>query len=213
MVNQFVLWQEWNVLIMGNTDAKLVKKLREETGAGIMRCKEALSRADNDIKKATDILRTDGGSKPLKRESHASGNGAIGNYIHAKGKIAVMVEMCCETDFLAATEEFQTLIKDVCMHIAAANPLVLTRDDLPDDVIEKEREIARAQMRDKPPNVIEKIVDGKLSKFVEEVALLEQPFVKDPSVNIGTLLQRYTKQFGESLSITRFVRWERGKGE
>src|SRR5580658_345648 len=169
--------------------ASAVKELREKTGAGMMDCKKALTEAQGDMGKAEEWLRQKGLSAAAKKASRVASEGAVGSYIHLGGKIGVLVEVNCETDFVARNEMFQTFVKDIAMHIAATNPLYLKREDVAPEVVAKEREIARAQLKEqgKPEKVWDKIVEGKLDKFFKEVCLLEQPFVKDPDKSVGEL--------------------------
>jgi len=192
----------------------MVKDLREKTGAGMMDCKKALAETGGDFQKAVDYLRQKGLATAAKRAGRVASEGRIGSYIHAGGKIGVMVEVNCETDFVAKTEDFQGFAKDVAMHIAASNPLYVRREEVPPEVLEREKEIYRAQARDagKPEKVIEKIVEGKLGKFFGEVCLLEQPFVKDPDITIQDLLNGLIGKVGEKVEIRRFSRFQVGEG-
>lgn len=194
--------------------AKMVQELRAKTGAGIMDCKRALTETDGDIEKAVETLRKKGLAAAAKKAGRVTSEGAVASYIHGEGRIGVLVEVNCETDFVARTEQFQQLVKDVCMHIAASNPLYLKREDIQEDVLNKEREIYRAQFQNsgKPEKVIEKIVDGKIDKYFSEVCLYEQAFVKDPDKTIQQLVTETIAQLGENLNIRRFVRFERGEG-
>lgn len=198
-------------------DALLVKDLREKTGAGIMECKRALSEGGGDINKAIDLLRQRGLSAASKKADRVAGEGAIGSYIHTGGKLGVLVEVNCETDFVARNEEFKELVKDIAMQVAAASPfpLYVKREDVPSDVIEKERDIYRAQAKEsgKPANVIEKIVDGKLEKFYADFCLVEQIFIKDPEgkLRIKDLVSQKIAKFGENIIIRRFVRFKTGE--
>ncbi len=193
--------------------AQLVKKLRDLTGAGMMECKAALQEANGNLEEATTILRKRGLAQAAKKSGRSTGEGLIGSYIHLGGKIGVMVEVNCESDFVARTEDFQNLIKEVAMHIAAASPLYARREDIPADVIERERAIYRAQMENsgKPANVIEKIIDGKLNSFYEQTVLIDQPSIRDPKVTIGAMLQQVIAKLGENISIPRFVRFKVGE--
>ncbi len=194
--------------------ASMVKDLREKTGAGMMDCKKALSETGGDFQKAVDYLRQKGLATAAKRAGRIASEGRIGSYIHAGGKIGVMVEVNCETDFVAKTDDFQIFGKDVAMHIAASNPSYVRREDVPPEVLEREKEIYRAQARDakKPEKIIDKIVDGKLEKFYGEVCLLEQPFVKDPDIAIRDLLNGFIGKVGEKVEIRRFTRFQVGEG-
>jgi elongation factor Ts len=193
--------------------AQTVKELREKTGAGMMDCKGALTEAGGDMEKAIEFLRKKGLSRAAKRAGRAANEGAIGSYIHMGGKIGVMVEVNCESDFVAKNEDFQTFIKDIAMHIAASSPLYLTEEDVPEDVLEKEREIYRAQAKDsgKPDKVIDKIVEGKLKKFYTEVCLLDQPYVKDTDISVSDYLKNIISKIGENMVIRRFVRFQLGE--
>jgi elongation factor Ts len=192
--------------------AEMVKDLREKTGAGMMDCKKALSETEGDIEKAIDYLRQKGLSDAAKRTGRTATEGAIGSYIHPGGKLGVLVEINCESDFVARTEDFQTLVKDVAMHIAAANPLYLRREEVPESVMAREKNIYEAQAREggKPEKIIERIVQGKLEKFFQEICLLEQPFVKDPDVNITQLVSSKIAKLGENIVIRRFQRYQLG---
>jgi elongation factor Ts len=192
--------------------AGMVKELREKTGAGMMDCKKALSEADGDVEKAIDYLRQKGLSDAAKRMGRTASEGLVGSYIHPGGKIGVLVEVNCESDFVARTAEFQALVKDVAMHIAASNPLYLRREDVPEDVIEREKNIYEVQAREggKPEKIVERIVQGKLEKFFEEVCLLEQPFVKEPDLSVNQLVSSVVAKLGEHLVVRRFQRYQLG---
>lgn len=194
--------------------AKMVQELRAQTGAGIMDCKQALTESGGDVEKAIEHLRKKGLASAAKRAGRVTSEGAVAAYIHGEGKIGVLVEVNCETDFVARTEQFQQLVKDVAMHIAASNPLYLKREEVPEDMVAKEREIYQAQFADskKPEQVIEKIVDGKIDKYFSEVCLYEQPFVKDSDKTIQQLLTETIAQLGENLNIRRFTRFALGEG-
>ncbi|MBI5379650.1 MAG: translation elongation factor Ts [Nitrospirae bacterium] len=191
-----------------------VKVLREKTGAGIMDCKKALAEVGGDLEKAIDLLRQKGLATAARKAARATNEGLIGSYIHAGGKIGVLVEVSCETDFVARTDEFKVLVKDLSIHVAAANPLYLRREEVPPSLIEKEREIYRAQAQEsgKPEKVWEKIVDGKLEKFYEDVCLLEQVFVRDEEgkLRVQTLITQAVARLGENIAIRRFVRYQLG---
>lgn len=195
--------------------AEIVKKLREKTGAGIMDCKLALTESGGNIEKAIDLLRQKGLSAAVKKSTRVATEGLIGSYIHM-GRIGVLVEVNCETDFVARTVDFQELVKDLSMHIAAANPIYLKGEDVPEEVIDREKDIYRAQAREsgKPDSVIEKIVDGKLEKFFDETCLMEQIFVKDPEqkMKIEDLIKQNIAKLGENIVINRFVRLQLGEG-
>ena len=194
--------------------ANMVKELREKTGAGMMDCKKALSETGGDFQKALDYLRQKGLATAAKRAGRVASEGRVGSYIHAGGKIGVMVEVNCETDFVAKTDDFQAFAKDIAMHIAASNPSYIRREEVTADVLEREKEIYRAQARDakKPEKVMEKIVEGKLEKFYSEVCLLEQAFVKDPDITIQDLLNGLVGKLGEKIEIRRFTRYQVGEG-
>lgn len=194
--------------------AKMVQELRAKTGAGIMDCKRALSETEGDLEKAVEALRKKGLAAAAKKAGRVTSEGQVASYIHHGGKIGVLVEINCETDFVARTEQFQQLVKDVAMHIAASNPLYLNREEVPEEVLAKEREIYRAQFKDsgKPEKVIDKIVVGKLEKYFREVCLYEQVFVKDPDKTIQQLITETITQLGENLNIRRFVRFVLGEG-
>ena len=194
--------------------ASMVKDLREKTGAGMMDCKKALSETGGDFQKAVDYLRQKGLATAAKRAGRIASEGRIGSYIHAGGKIGVMVEVNCETDFVAKTGDFQAFAKDLAMHIAASNPSYVRREEVTPEVLEREKEIYRAQARDakKPEKIMDKIVDGKLEKFYGEVCLLEQPFVKDPDITIQDLLNGFIGKVGEKVEIRRFTRFQVGEG-
>jgi len=195
---------------MADIDAKLVKELRDATGAQMMKCKEALAATNGDMEKAKDYLQKKNLLSAGKKADRTTAEGSIVSYIHAGGKIGVMVEAQCETDFVARNEEFQALIRDICMHIAAASPNALTRADVPAAEVAKETELHREQVKNKPKEVVEKIVAGKLDKFYAERVLMEQPFVKDDKMTVGQLVQQKIAKFGENIKITRFIRWNLG---
>ena len=203
---------------MADITAAAVKQLREKTGAGMMECKNALVEAGGNEEKAVDILRERGLASAKKREGRIAAEGIVGSYIHMGGKVGVLVELNCETDFVARGEEFQQLVKDIAMHIAAAEPRYVTREDVPAAVLDKEREIARAQakndpkMANKPDQVIDKIVEGRLNKFYEETVLVDQPFVKAPEKTIGELVTEKTAMTGERIAVRRFTRYKMGEG-
>lgn len=191
--------------------AQMVKELREKTGAGMMECKKALEASGGDFNKAIEILRQKGLATAQKKASREAREGIIASYIHMD-KIGVMLELNCETDFVARNEEFKQLAKDIAMQIAATNPQYIQREDIPQEVIEKEKEIYRSQIKgNKPPQVIEKIVEGKLEKFYEEMCLLDQPFIKAPEKKIKDLISEKVAKFGENIKIKRFVRFQVGQ--
>jgi elongation factor Ts len=193
--------------------ASLVKALREKTGIGIMDCKSALIEAKGNIEEAVKILRKRGLAKADKKASRTAEEGLVGSYIHIGGKIGVLVEINCETDFVARNKDFQQLVKDIAMQIAATDPKYIKREEIPEDVIQQEREIYRCQLQNsnKPPQVIEKIVDGKMEKFYSEVCLSEQPFIKDQSITIEELISSNIVKMGEKIAISRFVRFKLGE--
>jgi elongation factor Ts len=199
---------------MAEVSAQLVKELREKTGAGMMDCKKVLSEAGGDFAKAEELLRKKGLAAAAKKSSRAATEGAVASYIHMGGKIGVLVEVNCETDFVARTEGFQTLVKDVAMQIAAAAPQWVRRDEVPAEIVAKELEIAKAQMRDqkKPEAILEKIAQGKLEKFYETQCLMEQPFVKDDKKKIQDVLTEAVAKIGENIQIRRFARFVLGEG-
>jgi elongation factor Ts len=198
---------------MANISAAMVKQLREKTGAGMMDCKNALSEVKGDIEKAIEFLRKKGLATAQKRAGRALSEGIIQSYIHMNGKLGVLVEVNCETDFVAKNEDFQEFAKNIAMHIAASNPLGITPEDVSEDIIEKEKEIYRAQALDmgKPENVTDKIVEGKLNKFYQESCLLNQPYVRDTDMSVADLLNELIARIGENISIKRFVRYQIGE--
>jgi len=193
--------------------AQMVKELRERTGAPMMDCKAALSEAAGDVENAIDVLRTRGLAKAAKKAGRATSEGVVGHYIHAGGRIGVLVEVNCETDFVARTEDFQSLVRDVAMHIAAADPRFVRREEVTPEVLERERAIYREQAlaSGKPAAVVDRIVDGKLEKFYSEAVLLEQPFVKDPDTTVGNLVAERVAKVGENIQIRRFARFKIGE--
>lgn len=195
--------------------AEMVRELREKTGAGIMDCKKALAASKLNFEEAVTVLREKGLASAAKRADKATSEGIVGFYIHAGGKVGVLVEVNCETDFVAKTDEFQSVAKDIAMHIAALNPQYIKREDIPQDVIGKERAIYRAQAIEsgKPEKVVEKMVDGKIEKFFQEVCLLEQSFVKNPDITVKGLLTDIMAKLGENMTIKRFVRFKVGEGK
>lgn len=197
---------------MTTISAEMVKDLREKTGAGMMECKKALTESNGDFEKAIDILRQKGLASAQKKSSRTASEGLIESYIHM-GKLGSMVEINCETDFVARTDDFRNLAKDIAMHIAAANPIYLSREDVPQDVIEREKEIYRAQVANKPPQVVEKIIEGKLEKFYTDFCLLEQIFIKDTEqkLKIKDLVTEKIAKLGENIIIRRFVRFQLGE--
>lgn len=188
----------------------LIKELREQTGAGIMDVKEALEEAGGDKDIAVEILRKKGLAKQAKKADRVANEGLVESYIHAGGRIGVLVEVNCETDFVARTDDFKNLVKEIALHIAAANPLYISSEDVPAEVIEKEKEIYKEQAGDKPVDVVEKMLEGKLQKYLEEVCLLSQPYVKDGDKTIGDLLGEATGKMGENIQVRRFARFMLG---
>lgn len=197
---------------MAAITAEMVKKLRETTGVGMMECKKALSQANGDFDKATQMLREKGLATAEKRAGRSTGQGIIASYIHMD-KLGVMVELNCETDFVAKTDDFRNLAKDIAMHIAAANPAYLNPEDVPAEIIAKEKEIFRAQVTGKPENIVEKILEGKIGKFYEDNCLIEQSFVKDPEgkTKIKDLISDAIARIGENIRISRFARFQLGE--
>ncbi len=193
--------------------AGLVKELRERTGIGMMECKKALEESGGNIEKAITVLRKKGHARAKDKLGRQAKEGAVGSYIHLNGKIGVLVEINCESDFVARNEEFQELIKNVAMHIAAASPTYVSSEDVPEEVLEEEKDIIREQFKDsgKPPEVVEKIVQGKLSKFYQEFCLLDQPYIKEDKMSVKEMMTSYIAKFGENIVISRFARFELGK--
>jgi len=198
---------------MAEISAAMVKELREATGSGIMDCKKVLGEAAGNMEKAIELLRKKGLAKAAKRAGRSTSEGMIYSYIHTGAKLGVLVEVNCESDFVAKTDDFATFVKDIAMHIAAANPAGLVPEDVDQTVIEKEREIYRAQMLEegKPENIIDKIVDGKIDKFYKEVCLMSQAYVKDPQKTIEDLLKETIGKIGENIQIKRFARFQIGE--
>jgi elongation factor Ts len=193
--------------------AQMVRELRERTGAPMMDCKAALSEASGDVENAIDVLRTRGLAKAAKKAGRATSEGVVGHYIHGGGRIGVLVEVNCETDFVARTDDFQSLVRDVAMHIAAADPQFVRREEVTPEVLEKERVIFREQAlaSGKPQPVVDRIVDGKIEKFYEEAVLLEQPFVKNPEITVGQLVAERIAKVGENIQVRRFARFKVGE--
>jgi elongation factor Ts len=193
--------------------AELVKKLRDLTGAGMMECKAALKEANGNLDEATTILRKRGLAQAAKKTGRSTSEGLIGSYIHLGGKIGVLVELNCESDFVARTDDFQNLLKEIALQVAAANPQYVRREDVPADILERERSIYRAQMENsgKPPQVIEKIIEGKLGSFYEQTVLIDQPSIRDPKVTVNQMLQAAIAKLGENIGIARFVRFKVGE--
>jgi elongation factor Ts len=203
---------------MAEITASAVMSLRKITGAGMMECKNALTEAGGNEEQAVELLRKRGLASAKKKEGRIAAEGAVGSYIHMGGKVGVLVEINCETDFVARGEEFLLLVKDVAMHIAAAEPRYVSRADVPADALEKERDIARAQAKNDPKNaskpdqVIDKIIEGRINKYYEEAVLLDQPFVKDPAKTVGDLVTEKIAAIKENITIRRFTRYKMGEG-
>jgi elongation factor Ts len=198
---------------MTEISAQLVKQLRDQTGAGMMECKAALKEANGNLDEANTILRKRGLAQAAKKSGRSTSEGLIGSYIHLGGKIGVLVELNCESDFVARTNDFQSLLKEIALQVAAANPQYLRREDVPADILERERDIYREQMKSsgKPANVIDKIVEGKLGSFYEQVVLVDQPSIRDPKTTVNQLLQAAVAKLGENISVARFVRFRVGE--
>ncbi len=203
---------------MAEITMSAVKSLREKTGAGMVDCKNALVEANGDEAQAIEILRKKGMATADKKAGRVTAEGAVGSYIHMGGKVGVLVEINCESDFVARGEEFQQLVKDVAMHVAATDPLYLKREEVPSDILEKEREILLEQLKNdpknasKPEDVLNKIIEGRLNKYYEENVLLDQPFVKDPSKTVGELVTEKVASIKENISVRRFTRYKMGEG-
>ena len=203
---------------MAEITAAAIKALREKTGAGMMECKKAITEAEGIEDRAIEILRERGLASAKKKEGRVAAEGVVGSYIHMGGKVGVLVEVNCETDFVARGEEFQQLVKDIAMHIAAAEPRHVSREEVTAETLDKEREIARAQAKNDPKNankpdqVIDKIIDGRLNKFYEEFVLVDQPFIKDPAKTVGELVTEKIARTGEKITIRRFARYKMGEG-
>jgi elongation factor Ts len=203
---------------MSDITASAVKALREKTGAGMMECKQALVESEGNEDKAIDYLRKRGLAAAAKRAGRIAAEGVVASYIHMGGKVGVLVEVNCETDFVARGEDFQVLVKDIAMHIAASEPRYVSKDEVPEDEIARERDIERERLKtdaknaNKPAEVLDKIVEGRLKKFYEEACLLEQPFVKDQTMTVGDLLTALIGKIGEKITIRRFTRYKMGEG-
>lgn len=193
--------------------AKDVKALRDRTGAGMMECKKALQETNGDAEAAIDLLRTKGAAKAAKRSAKAAKEGTVGSYVHFGGKVAAMIELNCETDFVAKTDDFQGLAKDLAMHVAASSPLAVGPEDIASEVVDRERNIFLEQIKNegKPDHIADKIVEGKLRKFYEENSLLKQPFVKDPDKSVEDLIVEVSAKTGEKIRVTRFARFQVGE--
>ncbi|HHU78575.1 MAG TPA: translation elongation factor Ts [Clostridiales bacterium] len=199
---------------MNMISAARVKELRDLTGAGMMDCKRALQEAEGNMEKAVEILREKGLSAAAKKAGRIAAEGVVESYIHMGGKIGVLVEVNCETDFVAKTAEFKSFVRDIAMHIAASNPKYLSKEDVPEEVIAKEKEILRAQALNegKPEKIVDRMVEGRIKKYYSEICLLEQPFVKDTDKTIQDIVNEQISTIGEKISIRRFVRYQMGEG-
>ena len=194
--------------------ASMVKELRERTGAGMLDCKKALEKTGGDIEKAIDLLREKGLAAAAKKAGRITAEGMVGSYIHMGGRIGVLIEVNCETDFVAKTEGFKDFVKNMAMQVAASKPLYVSRDEVPGDVLEKERQILRQQAinEGKPEKIADKMVEGRIEKFFKETCLLEQPYIRDPEVSVQQVLTETIAKIGENISIRRFARYEMGEG-
>jgi len=190
--------------------AKQVGELREKTGAGLMDCKKALTEAGGDLDEAITLLRKQGVASASKKAGRTTSEGLVEAYIHLGGKVGVLVEVNCETDFVAKTDDFKAFARDVCLHVAAASPVCVSRDEVPEDLVEKEREIAASQAEGKPPAAVQKIIEGKLAKYYATACLLEQPFVKNPDKTVQDVLTEMIAKLGENIQVKRFVRYQVG---
>jgi len=199
---------------MAEITAAMVKQLRDQTGAGMMECKAALADANGNMEEAVTLLRKRGLAQAAKRAGRATAQGVIGSYIHMGGRIGVLIEVNCESDFVARTEDFNNLVKEVAMHIAAADPRWVRREDIPAEAIEKEKAIYRAQMENsgKPPHVLDKIIEGKLGNFYSQFVLVDQPSIRDGSMTVAQLVAQASAKTGENIQINRFVRYRMGEG-
>ena len=196
---------------MAEVNPTLVKQLRDKTNAGMMDCKKALVESDGDLAKAEDLLRKKGIASASKKASRSATEGVVASYIHLQGKVGVLVEINCETDFVAKNDNFRDFVKDITLHIAAAHPLYVSRDQVPPSSVEREREIYRAQVTGKPANIVEKIVEGKIDKFYSGVCLLDQAFIKNPEQTIQELVSLKIAELGENIVIRRFARYAVGE--
>ena len=198
---------------MADISAELVKKLRDQTGAGFMECKAALTEANGDLEAANTILRKRGLAQAAKKAGRSTSQGSVGSYIHMGGKIGVLVEVNCESDFVARTDQFSALVKEIAMHIAAADPKYVRREEVPSGALDKERDIYRAQFEQsgKPANVVDKIVEGKLGSFYEQVVLLDQKFIRDPNLTVSQVIAEATAKMGENITVSRFARFKVGE--
>ncbi|MBI2059437.1 MAG: translation elongation factor Ts [Nitrospirae bacterium] len=198
---------------MAASEVDRIRELREKTGAGIMDCKKALAEMQGDVDKATRYLREKGLARAERKVQRVASEGLVGNYVHAGGKIGVLVEVNCETDFVARTPNFQAVAKDIAMQVAASNPLYVSRTDVPAPALEDQKAILRkeAAASGKPPQVVEKIIEGKLVKFFQDVCLLDQPYIKDPNISVTDYIKQSIAQLGENIVVRRFVRFELGE--
>lgn len=198
---------------MADIPAELVKKLRDLTGAGFMECKAALTEANGNLEEATTLLRKRGLASAAKKAGRTTSQGSVGSYIHMGGKIGVLVEVNCESDFVARTDQFAALVKEIAMHVAAADPKYVRREEVPASALEKEKDIYRAQFAQsgKPANVIEKIVEGKLDSYYSQVVLLDQPSIRDPNVKVSQIIAEATAKMGENITVSRFARFKVGE--
>ena len=192
-------------------EASSVRELRDRTSAGVLDCKNALEEANGDFEKAGEILRTKGLAKAMKKGSRGTPEGRVGSYIHTNGKVGVLIEVNCETDFVAKNDVFEDLVKDLCMHIAATDPMAVSRETVPQEMIDRERKAYNEEFKDKPDNVRDKIIDGKMESFYKEVCLVNQPFVKDNDQTIEDLLKNAITKLGENVKISRFARFAIGE--
>jgi elongation factor Ts len=190
--------------------AQMVGDLREKTGAGLLDCKKALTEANGNVEEAITILRKRGAASAAKKAERATREGLVESYIHVGGKVGVMIEVNCETDFVARTDEFKSLCRDLCLQIAAANPVCVRREDVPEADVAKEREIAAAQVQGKPPAALQKIIEGKLEKYYSTICLLDQPFVKQPEKAVKDIITEKVAKIGENIQVRRFVRYQLG---
>ncbi|MCL6625606.1 translation elongation factor Ts [Alicyclobacillus shizuokensis] len=199
---------------MATVTSQMVKELRERTGAGMMDCKRALTEADGNMERAIEILREKGLASAAKKAGRVAAEGLVESYIHGGGRIGVLVEVNCETDFVAKNDDFRALVRDIAMHIAASNPQYVRREEVPQQVLDKEREIVRAQTLNegKPEHIVDRIVEGRIDKYLKEICLLEQPFVRDPEKTVEQLVKEKIAQIGENISIRRFARYVVGEG-
>jgi len=199
---------------MAEVSAGMVKELRERTGAGMMDCKKALNEVNGDMEKAIDYLREKGLAAAAKKSGRITAEGLVDSYIHGVGRIGVLVEVNCETDFVAKTDQFKALVRDIAMQIAASKPEYIRREEVPADIIAREKDVLAAQAANegKPEKIIQKMVEGRIEKYYKEVCLLEQPFIKDPDISINQLLTGSISKIGENISVRRFVRFELGEG-